>query len=377
MQLSLEGRIAKVLYFGEADIWFEAKPLVLYLEYNPSHVSQTLTLVKEKHKKSLKELLETRGKPGMGELSEKTPGYCELKALYINEPGLYSLIFRSTKKQAQAFQDWVYEEVLTALRRRGIYSMSRPLESSEDVVVAPIRKAAASARAPTSRPMLAEDCLKWETDLGVSRSELPGVRAHFKTLLLAEVAAGGIPQRSPIEAWAKAPPRRLLHVAQGAVDAFRHLLERRCQPPEGPMRGASRGARPPSGSADESTDESDVLKISEIMRAAGVWSGVWSSFRSDLSNQMLFLKCAETEAAFAARRPETVRGHIQVSVHAYKKSVDWPLAWKALQNTRDVYEKRVREFLDDMFEMAGRRADTHGLARDIAATLRVNAPSDA
>jgi len=122
MQLSLEGRIAKVMYFGEADIWFEAKPLVLYLEYNPSHVSQTLNLVKENNKKSLKELLDTRGSPKMGALSEKTPGYHDLKALYINEPGLYSLIFRSTKKQAQDFQDWVYEDVLTALRRHGSYA---------------------------------------------------------------------------------------------------------------------------------------------------------------------------------------------------------------------------------------------------------------
>jgi hypothetical protein len=34
------------------------------------------------------------------------------------------LIFRSTKKQAQEFQDWVYEDVLTALRRHGTYGMS-------------------------------------------------------------------------------------------------------------------------------------------------------------------------------------------------------------------------------------------------------------
>ena len=63
--------------------------------------------------------------------------------------------------------------------------------------------------------------------------------------------------------------------------------------------------------------------------------------------QMLSLKCADTSASFSARRPEIVQGHIHVLVHKYKKSTDWPLAWTALQNTRDVYEKRVREFLDD------------------------------
>ena len=122
--MALEDHAAKVLYFKDDDIWIEAKPVVLYLEYNSSNVTQTLNLVKDKNKKSLKELLDSRGSPKLGDLSDKSPhSYNELKALYVNEPGLYSLIFRSTKKQAQEFQDWVYEEVLTAIRRHGSYSL--------------------------------------------------------------------------------------------------------------------------------------------------------------------------------------------------------------------------------------------------------------
>lgn len=34
MQLQLGGCAFKVLYFADDDIWFEAKPLVLYLEYS-------------------------------------------------------------------------------------------------------------------------------------------------------------------------------------------------------------------------------------------------------------------------------------------------------------------------------------------------------
>jgi len=131
MQLSLEGRVAKVVYFSEADIWFEAKPLVLYLEYASTCVTQTLNRVKEKNKKNLKELLDTRGAPKMGDLSDKSPTYNELKALYVNEPGLYSLIFRSTKKQAEDFQDWVYEDVLTKLRRQGSYSIGQGDQQGE------------------------------------------------------------------------------------------------------------------------------------------------------------------------------------------------------------------------------------------------------
>lgn len=40
---------------------------------------------------------------------------------FINEPNLYRLIFRSNKPQAQAFADWVYSEVLPAIRRQGYY----------------------------------------------------------------------------------------------------------------------------------------------------------------------------------------------------------------------------------------------------------------
>lgn len=41
--------------------------------------------------------------------------------LFINEPNLYRLIFRSNKPQAQAFADWVYNDVLPSIRKTGAY----------------------------------------------------------------------------------------------------------------------------------------------------------------------------------------------------------------------------------------------------------------
>lgn len=41
----------------------------------------------------------------------------------INEPNLYRLIFRSNKPQAQAFADWVYNEVLPQIRKTGSYGV--------------------------------------------------------------------------------------------------------------------------------------------------------------------------------------------------------------------------------------------------------------
>lgn len=43
------------------------------------------------------------------------------KALYVSEPGLYALIFRSKTEQALEFQDWIFSEVLPTIRRRGGY----------------------------------------------------------------------------------------------------------------------------------------------------------------------------------------------------------------------------------------------------------------
>lgn len=41
--------------------------------------------------------------------------------LTINEPGLYRLMMRSDRPEAEAFQDWVTDEVLPAIRKTGRY----------------------------------------------------------------------------------------------------------------------------------------------------------------------------------------------------------------------------------------------------------------
>lgn len=50
----------------------------------------------------------------------RTPGGPQ-QMLVVNEPGLYRLIFRSNKPEAEAFQDWVFGEVLPQIRRTGQY----------------------------------------------------------------------------------------------------------------------------------------------------------------------------------------------------------------------------------------------------------------
>lgn len=51
------------------------------------------------------------------------------RAAFVTEAGLYKLIMRSRKPQAEAFVEWVTGEVLPAIRRKGYYSA---LEADQD-----------------------------------------------------------------------------------------------------------------------------------------------------------------------------------------------------------------------------------------------------
>lgn len=44
--------------------------------------------------------------------------------IFIDEANLYRVIFRSNKKEAIDFQNWVFEEVLPSIRKTGSYSLT-------------------------------------------------------------------------------------------------------------------------------------------------------------------------------------------------------------------------------------------------------------
>ena len=50
------------------------------------------------------------------------------EAIFINEPNLYRVIFRSNKPEAKTFQDWVFNEVLPAIRKTGRYEVAQPAQ---------------------------------------------------------------------------------------------------------------------------------------------------------------------------------------------------------------------------------------------------------
>ena len=91
--------------------------------------------VKEKHKKDLKtlnnELVPNLGTNSLGSNNLKNLTYHSGKAVYISEPGLYSLIMKSKVQFAETFQDLVCEAILPSIRKHGVYRLEKELEKEK------------------------------------------------------------------------------------------------------------------------------------------------------------------------------------------------------------------------------------------------------
>ena len=118
----------RYLKTDDGEIWFMAADICKILGLkNPTKSVKSL---KENEKANFK--LGNYGKPG------------NPNVLCVNEPGLYRLIFRSRKPEAERFQDWVYHEVLPSIRATGSYSLPKKKEvrkiSTHDVIKAVFEK---------------------------------------------------------------------------------------------------------------------------------------------------------------------------------------------------------------------------------------------
>jgi prophage antirepressor-like protein len=88
-----------------SEVWFCAKDVCAALDIVWSGSSATLENMPENWK---------------GVLKLQTPGG-EQDAVFINEAGLYHLIFRSNKPKAKEFANWVCETVLPEIRKTGFF----------------------------------------------------------------------------------------------------------------------------------------------------------------------------------------------------------------------------------------------------------------
>ena len=58
----------------------------------------------------------------------------EMQMTFIDEPNVYRCIFQSRKKEAEQFQNWVFEEVLPAIRQTGGYIATKEGETAEELM---------------------------------------------------------------------------------------------------------------------------------------------------------------------------------------------------------------------------------------------------
>ena len=98
------------------EIWFKAKQVALLLGYlDPGRsIRQN---VDPEDRISLEKLI---GKGGGGESPPLVSNF-QGSTLYLNESGLYSLIFGSKLESAKAFKRWVTKDVLPSIRKTGRY----------------------------------------------------------------------------------------------------------------------------------------------------------------------------------------------------------------------------------------------------------------
>lgn len=85
--------------------WFCAKDVCDVLEIQWSGRGNTLRSLPERW---------------VGVLYHETPGGVQ-ETIFISEAGVYKMIFRSSKPKAEEFANWVFEEVLPAIRKQGFY----------------------------------------------------------------------------------------------------------------------------------------------------------------------------------------------------------------------------------------------------------------
>lgn len=115
-KISFNGKDILTLYINN-DVWMKAGDLAEYLEYIDTR--DALKLVHDKFKKTYKDIKETITKDLPNQNIPKVN--IQDSTYFLNESGMYMLMFRSHKEIAVDFCIWVAEEVLPQIRKTGSY----------------------------------------------------------------------------------------------------------------------------------------------------------------------------------------------------------------------------------------------------------------
>jgi prophage antirepressor-like protein len=117
--------------------WFRGKDVAAALGYKDPRRS-IAKYVADNHKQPRGAFLREANLASLPECSESESedgpalDHNARQEMWIDEPGVYALVFRSKKPEAKAFQDWVYSEVLPSIRKTGSYTDPRRQELETD-----------------------------------------------------------------------------------------------------------------------------------------------------------------------------------------------------------------------------------------------------
>ena len=100
--------------------------------FNPKHVAECLEI------KNVNDNISKMNEKQVIKLTNSKIGNPDFRKLhntgenFLTESGVYKLIFKSKKKEAEKFQDWVTDEVLPQIRQTGGYIPAKEEESDEE-----------------------------------------------------------------------------------------------------------------------------------------------------------------------------------------------------------------------------------------------------
>lgn len=96
--------------------------------FNPKHVAECLDI------KNVNDNISKMNKRQVVKLTNSKIGIADFRKLhntgenFLTESGVYKLIFKSHKPDAEKFQDWVTDEVLPTIRKHGAYMTPQRIE---------------------------------------------------------------------------------------------------------------------------------------------------------------------------------------------------------------------------------------------------------
>lgn len=150
IEFKFNGNNVRTIIDDAGETWFVAKDVCMILGLQNNR--DALARVPDAHK-------------GIGKVY--TPGG-DQHMLTLDAPGLYRLILRSNKPEAEPLMEWVTSEVLPAIRKTGSYSISDPLFYTSNEMEDQI--SAMQSELLKSRPVWAK--IKRYKDMGLHHGEI-------------------------------------------------------------------------------------------------------------------------------------------------------------------------------------------------------------